>query len=361
MQGEAARRIQEPHPGRTDHRRQRQPARLLRAAAQGRRRGRRHADQGRGRDLGRARERMQGGAGERHAPIQQAPSVLRPAVPSRPRSFRCRRICRSRPRASSGTSARPCRAWTCRKRWRARQSTAWTSTSRTCTIAVLARPPAYGAKPVSFDEGGRAGPGRGEGVSTCPWDCRVADSTEAALKGQRCPQGEVGQGSPSRHGQCLDREADDGGPDQPGREGVRHRRREEGPRRCAAKKLEATYFVPFVAHATMEPMNCTAHVQTDRCDVWGPTQAQTMTRRRPSKLTRACRRTRFSSTRPCSAAAWAGRAKPGFRRRGGECSQGARQAGQGASGRARRTSDTTPFRSATCRTGSRRASTRRAA
>ena len=42
----------------------------------------------------------------------------------------------------------------------------------------------------------------------------------------------------------------------------------------ASKKIEATYFVPFVAHATMEPMNCTAHVQKDRCDVWAPTQAQ---------------------------------------------------------------------------------------
>ena len=38
---------------------------------------------------------------------------------------------------------------------------------------------------------------------------------------------------------------------------------------------EARYRVPYLAHATMEPMNCTAHVQKDRCDVWVPTQAQT--------------------------------------------------------------------------------------
>jgi len=43
----------------------------------------------------------------------------------------------------------------------------------------------------------------------------------------------------------------------------------------AAKKIEATYFLPYLAHATMEPMNCTAHVQKDRCDVWVPTQSQT--------------------------------------------------------------------------------------
>jgi len=44
----------------------------------------------------------------------------------------------------------------------------------------------------------------------------------------------------------------------------------------ASKKVEAIYFVPFVAHATMEPRNCTAHVQKDRCDVWVPTQTQTI-------------------------------------------------------------------------------------
>jgi len=52
----------------------------------------------------------------------------------------------------------------------------------------------------------------------------------------------------------------------------------------ASKKVEAIYFLPFVAHATMEPMNCTAHVQADRCDVWGPTQAQTLSQMTASRL-----------------------------------------------------------------------------
>jgi CO/xanthine dehydrogenase Mo-binding subunit len=37
--------------------------------------------------------------------------------------------------------------------------------------------------------------------------------------------------------------------------------------------LEATYEYPFQAHATLEVMNCTAHVQAGSCDVWVPTQA----------------------------------------------------------------------------------------
>jgi isoquinoline 1-oxidoreductase subunit beta len=41
----------------------------------------------------------------------------------------------------------------------------------------------------------------------------------------------------------------------------------------AATKIEATYQVPFLAHATMEPMNCTVHVRQDGCEIWVGTQA----------------------------------------------------------------------------------------
>src|SRR5271169_1816837 len=36
----------------------------------------------------------------------------------------------------------------------------------------------------------------------------------------------------------------------------------------AVTKVEAIYQVPFLAHATMEPMNCTVHVRKDGCEVW---------------------------------------------------------------------------------------------
>jgi isoquinoline 1-oxidoreductase subunit beta len=41
----------------------------------------------------------------------------------------------------------------------------------------------------------------------------------------------------------------------------------------AATRVEAMYQVPFLAHATMEPMNCTAHVRPDGCEIWVGTQA----------------------------------------------------------------------------------------
>jgi isoquinoline 1-oxidoreductase subunit beta len=40
----------------------------------------------------------------------------------------------------------------------------------------------------------------------------------------------------------------------------------------AARRIEADYTVPFLAHATMEPQTCTAHVQADGVDIWVPTQ-----------------------------------------------------------------------------------------
>ena len=50
----------------------------------------------------------------------------------------------------------------------------------------------------------------------------------------------------------------------------------------ASQKIEAVYQAPYQAHATMEPMNCTAYIQADRADVWAPTQFQT-----PSQMTAA--------------------------------------------------------------------------
>src|SRR5215471_7728434 len=43
----------------------------------------------------------------------------------------------------------------------------------------------------------------------------------------------------------------------------------------APKKFERIFEAPFLAHATMEPMNCTADVKPGSCDVYVPTQGQT--------------------------------------------------------------------------------------
>ncbi len=53
----------------------------------------------------------------------------------------------------------------------------------------------------------------------------------------------------------------------------------------AARRLDAVYEVPFLAHATMEPMNCTADVRRDACEIWAPTQFQTMAKGTAARIT----------------------------------------------------------------------------
>jgi isoquinoline 1-oxidoreductase beta subunit len=45
---------------------------------------------------------------------------------------------------------------------------------------------------------------------------------------------------------------------------------------AAARRLEAEYDVPYLAHAPMEPLNCTVKIDGDRCEIWTGTQMQTI-------------------------------------------------------------------------------------
>jgi len=52
----------------------------------------------------------------------------------------------------------------------------------------------------------------------------------------------------------------------------------------AAKKVIAEYDVPYLAHATMEPMNCAVKLEGDRCEIWTGTQFQTMDQMTAAKI-----------------------------------------------------------------------------
>ncbi len=53
----------------------------------------------------------------------------------------------------------------------------------------------------------------------------------------------------------------------------------------AVRKVAAVYELPFLAHATLEPVNCTVHLRPDACEIWVGTQVPTFTRNAAAKVT----------------------------------------------------------------------------
>ncbi|HEV2085109.1 MAG TPA: xanthine dehydrogenase family protein molybdopterin-binding subunit, partial [Gemmatimonadales bacterium] len=53
----------------------------------------------------------------------------------------------------------------------------------------------------------------------------------------------------------------------------------------AAKTIEADYAVPYLAHATMEPLNATVRISGNKCEIWTGTQFQTLDQQMAAKIT----------------------------------------------------------------------------
>ena len=142
--------------------------------------------------------------------------------------------------------------------------------------AVLARPPAYGAKSISYNQKAAEAVKGVLKVAPTPHGIAVcAASLDAAWKGRDALKVKWDQGThPGLDNASIEKSLMEG-LDKPGSEAFKKGDAQKALSE-ASKKVKATYFVPFVAHATMEPMNCTAHVQKNRCDVWVPTQGQTV-------------------------------------------------------------------------------------
>ena len=150
---------------------------------------------------------------------------------------------------------------------------------------VVARPPAYGAKVTSYDEqaamkvdGVRHVVEFNRGIGIC------ADTLDAAWKGREALNSEWDGGvEPQLSTKSMD-EFLAYSLDQPGLEA----RNDEGvPKalREAKTTVQADYFLPYLSHAIMEPMNAAAHVQADRCEVWSPNQSQTGVQRATAAIT----------------------------------------------------------------------------
>ena len=144
--------------------------------------------------------------------------------------------------------------------------------------AVVARCPVFGGKVKSFDAAkAKAVAGVKLVVPISNGVAVVADNTWSAMQGRRVLDVQWDEGpvaamsTPALTKIFLERMQ------QPGAEA-----RKEGDAAAAlaaaSRKIEADYEVPFLAHAPMEPLNCTADVNGDQCSVWASTQGQSAAR-----------------------------------------------------------------------------------
>ncbi|HXV20007.1 MAG TPA: xanthine dehydrogenase family protein molybdopterin-binding subunit, partial [Desulfuromonadales bacterium] len=144
--------------------------------------------------------------------------------------------------------------------------------------AVIARPPVFGGKVVSVrSEKAKAVPGVQQVVQVPSGVAVVATGFWPAQQGR----------------EALEIVWDDGAGATLSTAGMREKyaklartagltaRKEGDPEAVlatAARQLGAEYEVPYLAHATMEPLNCVVDLRDDRCDIWTGTQMQTFDR-----------------------------------------------------------------------------------
>ncbi len=142
-------------------------------------------------------------------------------------------------------------------------------------IARVVHCPVFGGKVASFDASKtKAIPGVYDVVQMSSGVAVVADNTWAAMEGLKVLEVKWNEGPNAALSSDEIRRRFAEAAEKPGAVA-----RNDGDFAKAmsggAKKIEAVYEVPYLAHATMEPMNCTADVRSDGCDVWVSTQTQT--------------------------------------------------------------------------------------
>jgi isoquinoline 1-oxidoreductase beta subunit len=142
--------------------------------------------------------------------------------------------------------------------------------------AAIARSPVFGGKVASYDATkAKAFPGVKNVVQVSRGVAVVADNTWSAIQGTRLLDIKWNEGQYANQSSAAISKLFADKAQKPGVE-VSKSGDAVSALAGAPKKVEAVYEAPFLAHATMEPMNCTAHVTADRCDVWASTQMQTL-------------------------------------------------------------------------------------
>lgn len=140
--------------------------------------------------------------------------------------------------------------------------------------AAIARPPAFGAKVISYDQEAAE---KVSGVyKVAPIDhgiAVIANTIDSAWKGRDALNTKWDRGThPDLNNEALEKTF----LDHLNRQGAiaLNRGNLKNVLGQDVKRIEAIYVLPYLAHVTMEPINCTASVSENRCDIWVPTQNQ---------------------------------------------------------------------------------------
>ena len=153
------------------------------------------------------------------------------------------------------------------------------------SVAVVARPPRYGATPQSYDnESAMAIRGV---IKVLPLDDKIAvcaETTYAAMKGRDALKIKWSKGS---HPDLNDDAIDALYKAHLKKTGAVAQKSGDVKSAFAqsSRTIEQSYKLPYLSHAQVEPLNCTAYVEKERCRIWVPTQGQTNTQLAASKLT----------------------------------------------------------------------------
>jgi isoquinoline 1-oxidoreductase beta subunit len=138
--------------------------------------------------------------------------------------------------------------------------------------AAVARSPVLGGQVATVDDAGaRAVHGVIDVIRIPTGVAVIADHTWAAIKGRSALRIEWEPGPNASFDSDVHAAALEQATSQPG---ISIRRDGAGRDAFAGavREMEAVYRYPFAAHASVEPVNCTAVVRGDRCEVWTPTQ-----------------------------------------------------------------------------------------
>jgi isoquinoline 1-oxidoreductase beta subunit len=138
--------------------------------------------------------------------------------------------------------------------------------------AVVARCPVFGGKVAGFDAAKAKAVAGVKHVIQIPHGVAVvAENTWSAIQGRRALQIQWDEGANANLTSAMIRQTFAGLVEKPGAV-ARNVGDADAALAAAARKVEAVYEAPYLAHAPMEPHTCVAQVTADGCEIWMGTQ-----------------------------------------------------------------------------------------